>query len=162
MKDRLKTTDEVVIMEGAVVCGDVTIGSGSSVWFNAVVRADGDKVTIGKDTNIQECCVVHVDAGFPVEIGDGVTVGHGCIVHGCTVGSNTLLGMGSILLNGARIGRDCIIGAGSVVTGNTKIEDGWMAFGNPAKPVRPLRPEEVEHNRESSAHYKAAREPYRD
>ncbi len=155
------TTNEVVIMDGAVVCGDVTIGSGSSVWFNAVIRGDGDKIVIGKDTNIQECSVIHVDSGYPVLIGDGVTIGHGCIVHGCKIGSNTTLGMGSTVLNGARIGKDCIVGAGSLVTGGTEIPDGWMAFGNPAKPVRRLRPEEIEGNRSSSAHYKEARELYR-
>lgn len=160
-KKKQATTADVVIMDGAVVCGDVTIGKGSSVWFNAVVRGDMDHIRIGEDTNIQECSVLHVDENCPLTIGNGATVGHGAILHGCTVGDNSLIGMGAIVLNGARIGKNCIIGAGSLVTGGTEIPDGWMAFGNPAKPVRRMKEREIEENRASSAHYKERRELYR-
>lgn len=153
--------NDVVVMQGAVVCGDVCIGEGSSIWFNAVVRGDEDTVTIGKDTNIQECAVLHEDEGFPLKVGDGCTVGHGAILHGCMIGDNTLIGMGAIVLNDARIGKNCIIGAGALVTGGTEIPDGWMAFGNPAKPVRRLKEQEIESNRRSSAEYKNRRERYR-
>ena len=156
-----KTDENVVILDGAVVRGDVRIGAGSSVWFNAVVRAEEEKIVIGQNTNVQDCAVLHVDPGMPLIIGDNVTIGHGAIVHACTVGSNTLIGMGAIVLNGARIGKNCIVGAGSLVTGNTVIPDGWMAFGNPAKPVRKLKEAEIAQNLESARHYAALKESYR-
>ena len=160
-KKRQVTTEDVVIMDGAIVCGDVTLGKGCSVWFNAVVRGDVDKVIIGEDTNIQECSVLHEDTGCPLTIGKGVTIGHGCIVHGCTVGDYTTIGMGSVVLSGAKIGKECMIGAGSLVTGNTEVPDGWMAFGNPAKPVRRLREDEIKDLHGTSVHYKERRELYR-
>ena len=100
---------DVIVLSGAVVCGDVGIASGSSVWFNAVVRGDEAPITIGENTNIQDCAVLHVDEGCPLRIGNGVTVGHGAILHGCTVGDNALIGMGAIVLDGARIGKNCIV-----------------------------------------------------
>ena len=101
----------------AHVVGKVSIGENVSIWYNAVVRADTNTITIGCDTNIQDNATLHTDAGFPVQIGAGVTVGHNAVVHGCTVGDNTVIGMGSIVLSGAVIGSNCIIGAGSLVTG---------------------------------------------
>ena len=154
-------TSGAVILEGAVVRGDVEIGEGSSVWFNAVIRAEGEAVRIGRNTNIQDGAVLHVDDGMPLTIGDGVTIGHGAIVHGCTVGDNTLIGMGAIVLSGARIGQNCIVGAGALVTGNTVVPDGWMAFGNPAKPVRRLKAAEIEDNLHSAALYVELKERYR-
>ncbi len=156
-----KMMEDVTVLPGAVVCGDVTIGAGSGVWFGAVVRADEAAIAVGEDTNIQDGAVLHVSEGYPLTVGSGVTVGHGAIVHGCTIGDNTLIGMGAIVLDGAVVGRDCIIGAGSLVSGKTVIPDGWMAYGNPAKAVRPLRPEEIEGNRHSAAEYKKRRELYR-
>lgn len=161
METQQKTFEDVLIFPGAVVCGDVTIGKGSGVWFNAVIRGDEDRIVIGEDSNIQDGAVLHVDPGAPLTLGRGVTVGHGAILHGCTVGENSLIGMGTIVLNGARIGRDCIVGAGALVTGKTVIPDGWLAMGNPAKPVRRLKPEEIEQNRHNSEEYKMRREQYR-
>ena len=152
---------DVIVLSGAVVYGDVGIASGRSVWFNAVVRGDEAPITIGENTNIQDCAVLHVDEGCPLRIGNGVTVGHGAILHGCTVGDNALIGMGAIVLDGARIGKNCIVGAGALVTGGTEIPEGWMAFGNPAKPVRRLRPEEIEGNRRSCETYLKEKERYR-
>ena len=143
----------VRLAQGAVVCGDVTIGQNSSVWFNAVLRAENAPITVGENTNIQDNCVVHVDTGNPAVIGNNVTVGHGVILHGCTVGDGSLIGMGSTILNGAKIGRECIIGAGSLVTQNAVIPDGSMAFGSPAKVIRPLKPEEIATNYESAEDY---------
>ncbi len=143
----------VRLAQGAVVCGDVTIGKNSSIWFHAVLRAESAAIFVGENTNIQDNCTVHVDEGNPVDIGNGVTVGHGVILHGCSVGDDTLIGMGSTVLNGAKIGKNCIIGAGSLVTQNTVIPDGSMAFGSPARVVRPLRTEEIETNRTSAADY---------
>ena len=104
------------LAEGAIVKGDVTIGEDSGIWYHATVRGDTEKITIGSRTNIQDNAVLHVGAGHALTIGDDVTIGHSAIVHGCTVGNNTLIGMGAIILNGAVIGNNCIIGAGALVT----------------------------------------------
>jgi carbonic anhydrase/acetyltransferase-like protein (isoleucine patch superfamily) len=143
----------VVIKTGAVLTGSVTIGPSSSIWYNSVLRADSDSITIGAESNIQDGCVLHVDTGFPIRIADGVTVGHGAILHGCSIGSNTVIGMGSIILNGASIGRNCIIGAGALVTQHTVIPDGSLALGVPAKIVRSLTPEEIQENRANALEY---------
>ena len=113
--------DTVFIAPGAVVLGDVTIGKNSGIWYNAVVRGDRDSIVIGKESNIQDNAVVHLGSGYPVEIGDHVTIGHGAIVHGCKIGDNTMIGMGAILMNGCKIGKNCIIGAGALVTQNVEI-----------------------------------------
>jgi carbonic anhydrase/acetyltransferase-like protein (isoleucine patch superfamily) len=143
----------VVIALGAHVLGEATLGPRCSVWYNAVVRADEAPITIGAETNIQDCAVIHVSTGHPTAIGEGVTIGHGAIVHGCTVGSNTLIGMGAIVLDDAEIGRDCIIGAGALVTKGMRIPDGSLAFGNPARIIRSLTEEEIEANRANAAEY---------
>ena len=143
----------VCVASGAHVIGDATLAEHCSVWYNAVIRADEAPITIGAHTNIQDCAVVHVSTGHPTSIGEGVTVGHGAIVHGCTVGANTLIGMGAIILDDAEIGRDCIIGAGALVTRGTCIPDGSMAFGNPARVIRSLTDEEIEANRANAAEY---------
>ena len=143
----------VVIALGAHVLGEATLGPRCSVWYNAVVRTDEAPITIGAETNIQDCAVIHVSTGHPTAIGEGVTIGHGAIVHGCTVGNNTLVGMGAIILDGAEIGRDCIIGAGALITKGTRIPDGSMAFGNPARVIRSLGKEEIAANRANAAEY---------
>lgn len=141
------------VAENATVRGDVTVGKGSSIFFGAVVRTELVPITIGEDTNIQDNCILHTDAGFPLSVGSGCTIGHGTILHGCTVGDNTLIGMGAIVLNGAVIGRDCIVGAGSLVPQGMVIPDGSMAFGSPAKIRRPLTEEEISYNRGTAALY---------
>lgn len=132
----------IYIAEDADVVGMVEIGEGSSIWYQAVVRADEDSITIGKRSNIQDGCVLHTDAGRPLMIGDRVTVGHRAILHGCQIGDESLIGMGAIVLNGAEIGKHCIIGAGALVTQGMQIPDGSLAFGSPAKVIRPLTEEE--------------------
>lgn len=141
------------VAENATVRGDVTVGKGSSIFFGAVVRTELVPITIGEDTNIQDNCILHTDAGFPLTVGSGCTIGHGTILHGCTVGDNTLIGMGTTVLNGAVIGRDCIVGAGSLVPQGMVIPDGSMAFGSPAKIRRPLTGEEIAYNRGTAALY---------
>lgn len=141
------------VAENATVRGDVTVGKGSSIFFGAVVRSELVPITIGEDTNIQDNCILHADAGFPLTVGSGCTIGHGAILHGCTVGDNTLIGMGTTVLNGAVIGRDCIVGAGSLVPQGMVIPDGSMAFGSPAKIRRPLTEEEIAYNRGTAALY---------
>ena len=144
-----KTDDRVLVAEGAVVAGRVTLGRGVSVWYNAVIRGDQGPVEIGENTNVQDCAVIHQDT----RIGQGCTIGHGAIVHGCAVGDNTLIGMGAVVLTGARIGRDCIVGAGAVVTGKMDAPDGSLLLGNPARVVRALTEEEIESNVASMEEY---------
>lgn len=143
----------VYIADGAKVLGNVEIGENSSIWFNAVVRGDSDTITLGKNTNIQDNAVVHVDAGFPVHIGDYVTVGHGAIVHGATVGDNTLIGMGAIVMNGCRIGKNCIIGAGAVVTQGMNIPDHSLVLGCPASIKKTVSEEQAEQSKQNALHY---------
>ena len=139
---------------GAVVRGEVHLAENSSVFYNAVLRGDRAPISIGEGTNIQDNCVVHVEYDLPVTLGKNVTVGHGAILHGCTVGDETLIGMGAIVLNGAQIGKSCLIGAGALVTQNAVIPDGCMAVGSPARVKRPLTPEEMDGLRQSAADYR--------
>jgi len=141
------------IAENATVVGDVTIGAGANIWYGAVIRSDLDTTIIGKNTNIQENSTLHDDYGVSNTIGDNVTIGHNCIIHGCTVGNNVLIGMGSIVLNGAEIGENTIVGAGSLVTQNKKIPSGVLCMGSPAKVVRELTAEEIESIKISAIHY---------
>ena len=161
MTYQLRTSDEsVLICPGAAVTGDVVLGKGVSVWYNAVIRGDDGTITVGEDTNIQDNCVLHTDKGFPITIGRGCTIGHAAILHGCTIGDNTLIGMGAILLNGARVGRDCIVGAGALVPQGMEIPDGSLAFGSPAKVRRSMTAEEIESNRAAAAFYCREAEEY--
>ncbi len=143
----------VFTAEGSRIVGNVSFGENCSVWYNAVIRGDDEPITIGERTNIQDNCVLHVDKGFPLKIGTGVTVGHGSILHGCSIGDHSLIGMGSIILNGAKVGKNCLIGAGTLITQGREIPDGMLAFGNPVKIVRPLTEEEMNENKESAEHY---------
>lgn len=131
--------------ENATLVGDVTLGDRTSIWYGAVLRGDSAPITVGADTNIQDNAVVHCDAGFPAVIGSRVTVGHGAIVHSCTVEDGALIGMGAILLNGCVIGRGSLVAAGALVTQNAVIPPESLVVGSPAKVVRLLRPEEREH-----------------
>lgn len=144
---------KAMLAQDAVVCGDVTIGADSSLWFHAVLRAESAAIRVGEGSNIQDNCVVHVDPSYDVDIGRHVTVGHGAILHGCSIGEGTLIGMGSTVLNGAKIGKNCLIGAGSLVTQNAVIPDGHLAFGRPAKVVRSLTQGEKEQNLRSAQDY---------
>ena len=141
------------VAEGAIIKGNVTIGEDSGIWYHATIRGDSNQITIGSRTNIQDNAVVHVSSGYSTTIGNNVTIGHGAIVHGCTVGNDTLIGMGAIILNGAVIGDHCIIGAGALVTQNTKIPDGSLAFGNPAKIIRNLTDAEMQENTNNAQRY---------
>ncbi len=153
MEQKLQIASTARIARGAILVGNVTLGEQSSVWYNAVVRADNEPITIGARSNIQDCCVLHVDEENPIQIGDGVTVGHGAILHGCTIGDNSLIGMGAVVLNGARIGKNCIIGAAALVTQGMEVPDSSMVLGVPAKVRRPLTEEEIEGNRRAAAEY---------
>ena len=160
LKTLRQTDNDAVILPGAAVMGDVTLGPGCSVWFNAVLRGDGEPITIGAGTNIQDGSILHSDV-FPTTLGEYVTVGHGAIVHGCTVGENSTVGMGAVILNGARIGKDCMVAGGAVVTGKMDAPDASLLVGNPARVVRPLRDGEIADMRENAEHYIRLREEYR-
>ena len=160
LKTMRQTDNDVVILPGAAVVGDVTFGPDCSVWFNAVIRGDGKPIVLGRGTNIQDCAVLHSDV-FPTVLGEYVSVGHGAIVHGCTVGDNTVVGMGAILLNGAKVGKNCMVGAGAVVTGKTDAPDGSLLVGSPARIVRPLSGDEIAGLRENGSHYVELKERYR-
>ena len=129
----------VFVADSADVVGAVEIGAGSSVWFQAVIRADSEGVRIGRRVNIQDGVVIHEDPGYPVRIGDDVTVGHRAILHGCTIGNDVLIGMGAVLLNGCVIGDHCVVGAGALVTGGTVVPEGSLVLGAPAKTIKPLK-----------------------
>ena len=148
------------VADNATVRGNVTIGEGAGIYFGAVLRAETDPITVGPGSNIQDNCVLHADPGFPTKVGRDCTVGHAAILHGCTIGDNTLIGMGAILLNGARVGRDCIVGAGALVPQGMEIPDGSLAFGSPAKVRRALTAEEIESNRAAAAFYCREAEEY--
>ena len=150
----MKSIDKsVFIADGAKVIGNVEIGKNSSIWFNAVIRADSDKVKIGENSNIQDNAVIHTSEGFGVQIGDNVTIGHGAIVHGCTIKDNVIIGMGTIILNGAVIEENCIIGAGTLVTQGKVIPAGSLAFGNPMKIVRQLTEQEIQSLTDNATSY---------
>ncbi len=138
---------------GAVIVGNVTIGDESSVWYNAVIRGDQGQIVIGSGTNIQDGVVVHCSVGFPCHIGNGVSIGHNAVIHGCTIGHNSLVGMGAVIMNGASVGEDCIIGAGSLVTKGMEIPDGMLALGSPARVIRPLTEEEKRDNQTNAIAY---------
>ena len=149
----VKISEDARIAKQSVIVGDVTIGRDSCVLYYAVIRGDDAPVVIGEETNIQENCTIHVSHNMPVHIGNNVTVGHNAVIHGCTIGDRTLIGMGAIILNGATIGKNCMIGAGALVTQNMQIPDGSLAFGNPAKIRRLLTEEEIKSNRDNAAKY---------
>jgi gamma-carbonic anhydrase len=152
-----------LIMESAQVIGDVVIGEESSVWFNAVIRGDVNHIRIGKYSNIQDGCVLHVARRtLPLIVGDEVTVGHNVILHACTIGSQCLIGMGAIVMDGADIGEQSIVGAGSLVTPGTKIPPRSLVVGSPARVKRELTEEEIRGIRESAANYVGDIENYLD
>jgi len=131
------------VAENATVLGRVILKENASVWFNCVLRGDNDPIEIGENSNIQDSCVLHTDHGVPLTIGKDVTVGHMVMLHGCTIADETLIGIGSTILNGARIGRNCIIGAHSLIPEGKEIPDNSLVMGTPGKVVKELRPEQV-------------------
>ena len=141
------------ISETAQIIGNVIIGNNTSIWFGAVIRGDNEPIVIGDNTNIQENTVIHVDKGADVNIGSGCTIGHKAIIHGCTIGNNTLVGMGTIILNNAYIGNNCLVGAGSLITEGKTFPDKTLIMGSPAKVIRNLTEEEIEQNKLSANHY---------
>jgi carbonic anhydrase/acetyltransferase-like protein (isoleucine patch superfamily) len=143
------------VADSAAVIGSVVLGENASVWFGTVVRGDNETIRIGRNTNVQDLSVLHSDHGKPLTIGDNVTLGHQVMVHGCTIGDNTLIGIQAIVLNGAKIGRNCIVGAGSVVTEGKEFPDNSLIIGSPAKVVRTLDDEAARKLAQSAESYVA-------
>lgn len=153
MKNKIKIDPSAFVAMNATVIGSVSIGKDTSLWFGAVVRGDMAEIIIGDDSNVQDNAVVHVDFGKPSIIGNGVTIGHGAIIHGAVVKDNVLIGMGSILLNGAVIGENSVIGAGTVVTEGFEVPPNSLVLGVPGKLIRQLKAEEVERIKDAARVY---------
>ncbi|MBD7960555.1 MULTISPECIES: gamma carbonic anhydrase family protein [Comamonas] len=141
------------VADSAQVMGEVKIGGDASIWFGTVVRGDTSSITIGEGSNVQDASVLHADLGMPLVIGRHVTVGHQVMLHGCTIGDESLIGIGAIVLNGAKIGKNCLVGAGALVTEGKEFPDGSMIIGSPARVVKQLTPEQMQGLRQSAQHY---------
>ena len=145
--------EDTWVAPDANVIGDVVLEAGASVWFLATLRGDNERITIGAGTNVQENTVMHTDLGYPLTIGANCTIGHKVMLHGCTIGDNSLIGMGAIVLNGAKIGNNCLIGAGALITENKVIPDGSLVMGSPGKVVKTLDPSAHAMLTSSAKHY---------
>lgn len=144
---------DVWIADNAQVIGKITVHKGVGIWFGAVLRGDNEMITVGAGSNIQENCTLHTDMGYPLDIGEGCTIGHNAILHGCTLGNNSLVGMGATVLNGAVIGKNCIIGAGALVTEGKEIPDNSLVVGSPGKVIRPIDEETEGQLRQGAKNY---------
>ncbi|MDX8351983.1 gamma carbonic anhydrase family protein [Cognatiyoonia sp. IB215182] len=145
--------EDAWIAPGCYVIGRVRLGAKSSIWFGSTLRGDNELISVGAGSNIQENCVLHTDMGYPLTIGDGCTIGHKAMLHGCTIGQNSLIGMGATVLNGAVIGENCLIGAGALITEGKTIPDGSLVMGVPGKVIRPLDDAQINGLRASALHY---------
>ncbi len=148
-----EVADSAWIADNAQVMGAVKVAADASVWFGVTVRGDTETISIGEGSNIQDGSVMHADHGKPLTVGKHVTVGHMVMLHGCTIGDESLIGIGAVVLNGAKIGKNCLVGAGSLVTEGKEFPDGSMIMGSPAKVVRELTPEQIQGLRLSAQHY---------
>ena len=151
--DAPRVAPEAWVAESAAVVGRVALGAGASVWYGAVLRGDNEWITIGERSNIQDGSVLHTDMGSPLTIGADVTVGHQVMLHGCTIGDNSLVGIGSIVLNGATIGKNCLVGANCLITEGKEIPDNSLVMGAPGKVVREISPEQAMMLAGGAAHY---------
>lgn len=141
------------VADSAQVIGDVVLHDDVSIWFGAVLRGDTELLRIGRGTNVQDGSVLHADLGSPLLVGEGVTVGHQVMLHGCTIGNGSLVGIGAIVLNGAKIGKDCLVGAGALITEGKEFADGSMIIGSPAKSVRQVTTAQIEKLRQIASNY---------
>lgn len=153
VRPTLATGGQCWIAGSAEVMGNVILHKNASVWYGCVLRGDNDPITIGENSNIQDLSVIHTDIGAPVSIGSNVTVGHRVILHGCDIGDDTLIGMGSTILNRAKIGKNCIIGANTLISEGKEIPDNSLVMGSPGKVVKELTPQQVQMIRMSAFHY---------
>jgi carbonic anhydrase/acetyltransferase-like protein (isoleucine patch superfamily) len=158
----LQVDPSAFVARGAVVAGDVSLGAHASVWFGCVLRGDTDAIVVGARSNLQDGTIVHCDEGDPTLIGEGVTVGHRVVLHGCTIGDGALIGMGAIVLNRAQIGAQCLVGAGALVTQGKVFPPRMLILGSPARPVRALTGEEIDGLARSAQHYVDAGRVWRE
>ena len=158
---KIVTRGDYWIAPNATVIGSVVLENNASVWFNVIIRADNDLITIGENSQVQDGCVLHADPGFPLTLGKNVSIGHMAMLHGCQVGDGTLIGIKSVLLNGSKIGKNCLIGANSLIAEGKEIPDGSLVLGSPGKVVRQLSPEEIERINSAADHYVAKFKRYR-
>ncbi len=158
----LPESGEAYVAPGARVIGRVTLAEEASIWFNAVLRGDNEPIVVGAGSNVQDGCVCHTDPGFPLTIGAGVTVGHNAILHGCTIGDGTLVGMGAVVLNGAKIGKGCLIGANALVTEGKEIPDHSMVVGQPGKVIRQVDERMAAELRRAAEAYRKRQSQYRE
>lgn len=156
-----KLHDDSWVAPDANLIGQVILDAAASVWFGTTIRADHEPIRVGAGSNVQENCVFHVDAGFPLTVGAGCTIGHKVMLHGCTIGDNSLIGMGATVLNGAIIGKNCLIGAGALITENKTIPDNSLVMGVPGKVVRELDAAGIAGLQASAAHYQQQMRRYR-
>lgn len=158
---KVVTKGDYWIADNAIVIGSVVLENDASVWFNCVVRGDNDVITIGENSQLQDGCIVHIDEGHPLTIGKNVSVGHMAMLHGCTIGDGTLIGIKSVILNDAIIGKDCLIGANTLIPERKKIPDGSLVVGSPGRVVRPLRDEEIRFIHSAAEEYVKAWKSYK-
>jgi len=150
---KIKNLGENWIAPNASIIGDVTLEKNTSIWFNATLRGDVENIYVGEGSNIQDGSVLHTDPGCPLKIGKDVTIGHLVMLHGCTIGDNSLIGIGAVILNNAKIGKNCIIGAKALITENKEIPDNSLVIGSPGKVIRLVTEEEVKSINENAIHY---------
>ena len=150
---KVKNSGENWIAPNASIIGDVTLEKNTSIWFNAILRGDVENIYVGEGSNVQDGSVLHTDPGYPLKIGKDVTIGHLVMLHGCTIGDNSLIGIGAVILNNAKIGKNCIIGAKALITENKEIPDNSLVMGSPGKVVRDIAPEEVRSITKNAIHY---------
>ena len=150
------------IADDANIIGDVILEAKTSIWFSSTLRGDNENILIGEGSNVQENTVMHTDIGFPLKIGKNCTIGHKALLHGCKVGKNSLIGMGSIILNGAHIGDNCLIGAGTLITEGKIIPNGSLVLGSPGKVIKQLSKKQIEDIYQSALHYQKNAERFRD
>ena len=160
--DKPQLHEDTWVAADANLIGKVVMLAGASVWFGSTIRADHEIILIGEGTNVQENTVMHIDKGFPLTIGTNCTIGHKVMLHGCTIGDNTLVGMGATVLNGAKIGKNCLIGAGALITEGKEIPDGSLVMGVPGKVVRQLDDEAIAKLEASALHYQENMRRFRD
>lgn len=161
-ENRVDAHPDSWIAPTAVVIGKVRLDAGASIWFNAVLRGDNELIHIGENTNVQDGTVMHTDMGWPLTLGKGITVGHNAMLHGCTVGDHSLIGIGAVILNGAKIGKHCIIGANSLVAEGKEIPDGSLVLGSPGKVVRELTEQQKIMLEANAEHYVNNAQRYAD
>ena len=151
--DRVDVRGECYVADNATVIGRVVLEADCSVWFNVVIRGDNDLITVGAGANVQDAAVLHTDPGYPLHIAAGASIGHKAMLHGCSIGEGSLIGINAVVLNGARIGAGCIIGANALVTEGKEIPDGSLAVGSPARVIRPVDDKQREMLRYIAGHY---------